>query len=197
MSKKVLFLLIAVLTAGYAQAQFSIGARAGVNLTNLIGGRDTEMFKPGFQIGAVFNGARNDVFSFESALLFSQMGSQAKEDDYTFSLTLNYFELPLNAKFRFDNFFVQAGPYLGYGLRAIFAEKDDGVKYSESCSFEDCRFRSMDFGIGAGIGYQFGPVQAALNAKIGAFTLNNDDSLFSGVRNFGVALTATYFFELF
>jgi len=47
MKKRVLFLLIAVLTASYAQAQLSIGARAGVNLTNLtekvlIGGHEME-----------------------------------------------------------------------------------------------------------------------------------------------------------
>ena len=196
MSKKVLFLLIAVLTASYAQAQLSIGARAGLNLTNLIEGSDTEMFKPGFQIGAVLNGARNDVFSVEAGFLFSQMGMQVKEDGYSFILTLNYFEVPLNAKFRFNDFFVQAGPYAGFGLRVRESLKDDGKKQSESYSFEDFGFKNADYGIGAGVGYQFGPVQTSLNAKISAVSILNDSTL-KGLRNFGVALTATYYFNLF
>jgi len=203
MSKKVLFLLIAVLTASYAQAQvLSIGPRAGVNLTNLIGdveinGRKMETkFKPGFQVGAVLNGARNDVFSLEGGFMFSQMGAEAKGDGETHILTLNYFDMSLNAKFRVENFFIQAGPYVDFGLRVRETEKYDGKKNSESNSFNDRGFRDKDFGIGAGVGYQFGPVQAALNAKIGALSIFNNSTL-SGARNFGVALTATYFFELF
>ena len=196
MSKKVLFLLIAVLTASYAQAQLSIGARAGVNLTNFLGeftynNREAEaIFKPGFQVGAVLNGARNDVFSLEGAFMFSQMGAQVQEkgDDESTNFTLNYFDVSLHPKFRFGNFFVQAGPYVGIGLQVR--------KKSESSSFDDSEFRSTDFGIGAGAGYRFGPVQAALNAKIGALSIL-DNSTISGPRNFGVALTATYYFELF
>ena len=203
MSKKVLFFLIAVLTAGYAQAQnVSIGARAGVNLTSLtekvlIGGHEMETtFKPGFQIGAVLNGARNDVFSLEGGFMFSQMGTEAQGNSETHILTLNYFDMSLHAKFRFENFFVQAGPYVGVGLRVSEAKKYDGKKSSESYSFKDRGFRDTDFGIGAGVGYQFGPVQAALNGKIGALSIFNNNTL-GGARNFGVALTATYFFELF
>ena len=193
MSKKVLFLLIAVLTAGYAHAQVSIGARAGLNFTNLIGDRDMATFKPGFQVGAVLNGARNNVFSLEAGFLFSQMGAQAKEDGDTYSLTLNYFEIPYNAKFRFEDFFVQAGLYIAFGLRIIETEKEGGIKYSESGSFKEYGLKDMDYGIGAGFGYHFGPIQASLNAKISALSILNGGN----ARNFGVALTATYFFELF
>ena len=193
--KKVCFLLIAVLTASYAQAQLSIGVRAGLNYTNLIGDTDGVSFKPGFQVGAVLNGARNEVFSLETGILFSQMGTQAKEDGGTYTLTLNYLEIPVNAKFRFENFILQTGPYIGYGIQVRETEKYGGMKVSESASFEDSEFKSMDLGIGAGVGYQFGPVQAALNAKISA--LNIVDNGGGSLRNFGVTLTATYFFELF
>ena len=196
MSKKVFFLVVVVLTAScYANAQVSIGVRAGANLTNLIGDTDGATLKPGFQVGAVFNGARNDVFSLETGILFSQMGTQAKEDGEKLILTLNYLEIPINAKFRFENFILQAGPYFGYGLRVRGTEKYDGRKESESASFKDSGFKSTDFGIGAGVGYRFGPIQAALNAKISAFSIVDNGS--GSARNFGVALTATYYFDLF
>ena len=196
MNKRVLFLFIAVITtASYAQAQINakIGIRAGLNLSNLYGANTAKFlkFKPGFQAGAVVDLTFNsDIFSIQPGIVFSQLGAQEKEDGEAIIMNLNYIQVPFNMQAKFGDFFLLVGPYLGYGVGVNVKEKADGVKLSESGSFKDAGFKSLNYGWGIGVGYQIGPVQAALNTQLSSNI--NDDS--GNVYNIGLALTATYFF---
>jgi len=67
-------LFVAVFTASYAQAQFKIGARAGLNLTTMSVDAEGVKMKPGFQIGVAGDYALNDAFSIQPAILFSTQG---------------------------------------------------------------------------------------------------------------------------
>ena len=191
--KRVFFLLIAVLTVSYAHAQVSIGVRAGLNLTNLYSDDDYATFKPGFQAGVVADFAFHDNFSLQPGLQFSQMGAQSKEDGDVSRVTLNYIQLPVNFQAKFGDFFVQAGPYLGYGVNVNLSYKSEGIKASTSKSFKDFGVKPLDVGFGGGIGYQFGPIQAALNTQYSLISINDNDSNYT-IKNLGLALTATYFF---
>jgi len=191
MKKRLVFLLVAVLTAGYAQAQVNFGARAGLNLSTWIGDGDVAKFKPGFQIGAVADIAFKGIFVFQPGLLFSQMGCQEKDDGDTYKINLNYIQIPLHVNTEVGGISLQAGPYLGFGLGTKTTIKTEGVEVSASSSFDEAGLKSFDFGFGVGINYPIGPIQAALNTQIGLARISDD---FSKIRNWGLSLTATYFF---
>ena len=193
MSKKLFFLLAVLLTAScYVHAQVSFGVRAGLNLSNWMDDDyNTLTFKPGFQAGVVADIAFNEFLSLQPGLQFSQMGAQEKEDGDAVIMTLNYLQFPVNLQVKLGDFFVQAGPYLGYGLNVKGTIKSGGIKVSASESFDDSGLKSIDLGMGAGFGYQFGPMQAALSTQFG---LSNISDEYSDIKNLGVALTLTYFF---
>jgi len=197
--KKVYVLLVALLTASYTHAQVSFGIRAGLNFTNVYNNMGSTTVKPGFQAGVVADIAFNEILSFQPGLQFSQMGYKVKVDNgvnpyytgaYDFFTTWNYLQIPINLQARFGGFFVQAGPYLGYGIGVRNTIKcDGGARQSQSVSFDYMELKSIDLGIGGGIGYQFGPLQAALNTQ--SSLINIDDY---SMKNFGLALTIAYFF---
>jgi hypothetical protein len=210
MNKKVLTVLTAViLTAGYAQAQLTFGARAGLNLTNIYGdgakmGDLSSKMKPGLQLGVVAEYALGDAFAIQPGILFSQQGFTFKEDDAYDKTTLNYIQIPINAQYKIDLGFagllLQAGPYAGIGLGGKNKWDYDGDKGDAKIKFGDAPkdketedsylSNRMDFGLGLGAGLQFGNIQAGLGYKFGFTELSEK----SKTKNNGLALTVTHLF---
>ena len=162
MTKKisVLFAVI-ILTAGYAQAQFNFGLKAGFNLTNMSEKYDGEKpdkddrgnFKPGFQIGLIGELSLSDAFAIQPGIVFATQGTTYKgswDDEYSKGegkekMNLNYIQIPINAQYKMDlggmKLLLQAGPYLGYGIGGKYkseytedgeTEKGDGkIKFGK------------------------------------------------------------------
>ena len=204
MNKKFFSILLAVvLTASYAQAQITFGARAGLNLTN-VWGDDTDdiKFKPGFQIGVVADYALSNELSIQPGLLFAQQGFQFKEDNDYDKYTLNYLQIPINAQYKLDlggmKAFVQAGPYLGFGIGGKNKWKYDGEKDDDKIKFgngNDDNFSPLDFGLGLGVGLQFSNIQVGVGYNLGLANITHKDYKDNfKVRNMGLALTVTCFF---
>jgi len=192
MNKRVLFLLIAVLSTSYAQAQVSFGIRAGGNLTNWVNSASESLrFKPGFQAGVVVDIATNEVLSIQPAVMFSQLGAQVKEGDGSLIMNLNYIQVPVNVQATLGNFYVQTGVYLGYGIGTKVTVKVNEGSISTSPSFSKIGLDNLDYGVGVGLGLRFGHAQVGLNSQIGLANISNEGGK---VRNIGVALTATFFF---
>ena len=143
MNKKIFsVLLVAVLTASYVQAQFSIGARAGLNITNvsvknvsmLFGWEEHELLTPkykyGFQIGAIGEYSISNNFAIQSCILFATQGYKAVQSDMVLddmmghgaevTININYLQVPVNAQYKIDlggrALLLQAGPYIGYAF---------------------------------------------------------------------------------
>jgi len=229
MSKKFFSLvLVAVLTACYAHAQMSFGVRAGFNLTNFAekdwDGKkpekdDKSKFKPGFQIGVVAELPIGDVLSFQPGLIFAQQGAKYEYDGWDdfgnptnkkveTSMTTNYLQIPLNFQYKLDlggmNLFLQAGPYIGYGLSGKF--KVDGKDVTKDALGDEKFFggdkdknfaKPLDFGLGLGAGLQFDAIQVGIGYNIGLSNIEHgpDDSDYKGsTKNNGLAITLTYFF---
>ena len=202
MKKVYIVLLAAVLTASYAQAQFTFGLRTGFNLTTMTEeGIDTKM-KPGFQIGVVGDYALSDNFSIQPGVLFATQGFRWNLSlmgaDLKTSINLNYLQIPVNAQYKLDlggmNLLLQAGPYLGYAVSGKVIAKAGGLKEEEKINFGSNKeeMKAFDFGLGLGAGLQFGNIQAGLGYNIGLANLSNVED--SSTKNNGLALTVTYLF---
>jgi len=143
MYKRVLvFLLVTIWSANYAQSQMTFGVRTGFNLTNLSVQDDdgnkpdkNPKFTPGFQIGMVVDYALSDVLSIQPGILFATQGAKVGWDDGIDSkviMSLNYIQVPINMQYKLDlgeiNLLLQAGPYLGYGISGKFKIWDETGK---------------------------------------------------------------------
>lgn len=222
MLKKSIFLLVvAVFTAGFAQAQFKIGARAGFNLTTITGDKEvveSAKLKPGFQVGVVGDYAFSEAFSIQPGIVFAQQGYKTNETgtSYTYktTLNLNYIQVPINAQYKFDlgsiKLLLQAGPYLGYGIGGKYkyewsgadeSGKGDGkIKFGDGDENEETLYidKAFDFGIGAGVGVQVSNFQVAFGYNLGLTSLNKAKDAEGNkkpiVKNGGLQLTLTYLF---
>ncbi|MCK5148522.1 PorT family protein [bacterium] len=105
-------ILILISLAGTATAQFSIGARLGMNMANIDMGSTEKImgnfgFRMGLNLGAVFEMPVGPII-LESGLIFNQTGSNYKEtiDEALFKTTEtinvrgNYLSIPILAKFK-------------------------------------------------------------------------------------------------
>lgn len=214
MSKKIYTVLLAVvLTAGYTQAQFTIGVRAGFNLTNwqnLVG--DGGKFKPGFQAGVVGECAISEAFAIQPGILYAMQGYKYEGSKYEGggvnwkteeTFTLNYIQVPINAQYKLYlgsiKLLLQAGPYIGYAIdgKNKVVDKINGETHESSSKVKlgsgKDKLKPFDFGLGAGAGVQFGNFQAAFGYNHGLMNLSNQDEY--TFKNNGFAVTLTYLFR--
>ena len=186
--KRVLILLIAVISVSSVHAQVRFGIRTGLNVTNLYSDDEFATFKTGFQVGVVTNIAFNRFLSLQPGFHFAQMGAQKDND---ISMTLNYIQIPVNLQAKFGGFFLQTGPYLGYGIDVDTSRKSNNGTTTKTSSFEDVGAEPIDLGMGAGLGGQIGPVQMAFNTQYSLVSINKGSY---PIKNLGLAFTVTYFF---
>ena len=209
MSKRIYLVLLAVvLTASYAQAQLTFGARAGLNLTNMkmkMGSISMSPdMKPGIQLGVVGEFGLSESFFIQPGIVFAQQGCKMDSWGESVTMNLNYIQVPVNAQYKLDlgnmKLLLQAGPYLGVGVNGKLKAKVDGKKESEKIEFGKDGLKRFDFGLGIGAGLQFGNIQAGLGYNLGLANIadSDDDIEFSSGKtktiNNGIVLTVTYFF---
>ncbi|MCL2028050.1 MAG: PorT family protein [Bacteroidales bacterium] len=230
MNKKICAILIAAVFTASVQAQFSIGARAGFNLTNFsekgydgkaLDKEDKSSFKPGFQVGIVGDYAISEAFSIQPGLIFAQQGATMWKDDDSdakMAMNLNYLQIPINAQYKLNfgsaSLLLQAGPYVGFGIggRMNFWGEDgkkisdndlnegDGEKDWFKIKFgsdkEKHDLKGLDFGVGLGLGVQFGAIQVGVGYNLGLMNLEHkwDDDYKGSTKNNGLTFTLTYLF---
>ena len=191
--KKIIFAgILSILFASISLAQTRIGITAGLNASNLntSGDETSSNFKAGFQAGLVADFGITESFSFMPELLFSQRGCKYKVGDIT--TTINYLQLPLNLAYKFDtgygsNLFIFAGPYLGYAISGKSGPVD--IKFGSGA----LEMKPLDFGINAGLGFQYEKVFFKVQFNPGLYNLSNVDGYSS--KNINVAVTAGYYFN--
>lgn len=158
MTRNLLFAaLVAVLTIPAAQAQFSFGVKAGLNVATLQGDFPEGDLNPrlGLNAGVFAEYAVTPTVSLRPELLLSMRGATAQEEGIDATFAIDYLEVPLLAHLRFPagaglNIGVLAGPAFGIKLsetiRISNSEGGIGVDTDE--------FKPLDFGavIGATVG---------------------------------------------
>ncbi len=189
---KFLFWLLAfVFNLSISKAQ--IGLRAGINFSNVVGHNvgDEKLnlkINTGFHAGVVYDVRLSEDFAVQPGLLFSTKGSKEKgvpgPDNYTFTKTGCYLELPINIIYHpvlgKGNLLLGAGPYLGYGLGGTWKNEstlntkgtlvfvNDFNQYDNAGGKNLVYGKKIDYGVNLLAGYKFSDkVWVQLNAQHG------------------------------
>ena len=185
--KKIILTATAVFALSFANAQdVKFGAKAGINIASIGGdsfGYDINS-KVGIQIGGFAEIKVSDQFAIQPELLFSSQGAKSKisEPDYKEENTLNlsYLNIPIMVKYYLaDKLSLEAGPQIGFLLSAKnkYTITDTGVTESGT---DDAKadFKSIDFGLNFGAGYDFTDnVSAGIRYNIGLSNINKESIL--------------------
>ena len=149
--QKSFFLKITVLAATlfisiFSFAQISVGAKGGLNLSNL-NGINSDNYetkgKIGFHLGGfvTFNLGRN--FAIQPELVYSTQGGTIDSGNITQDIDLNYFNIPVMVKFLTNSgFYLEAGPKLGFRTGDVDNNNIPGS------------VENSDFSICGGLGFQ-------------------------------------------
>jgi len=147
MKKLFLSLCLIVGISAAAQAQATIGLKAGASLTDLTGSDVSgTSYKFGFNGGLVANFKFSDVLSVQPEILFSMKGTQAKASSKN-KINLNYIDVPVMLQYNADGLFFEAGPQIGFLATAKSTDGTNDVDIKNS-------LKSVDFGYAVGLGYK-------------------------------------------
>ena len=177
------------------------GVKGGVNFASMTFSASGMDISPksivGFHLGPVADFELQESLYFNTGILYSLKGYKVKMDFLGESIEgtakINYLEIPLNFAYKFSisetsNFFVQAGPYLGYALSG--KEKSDGE--TTDIEFGDGGMKRFDFGIGIGAGLELGPITPSLSYQFGLANLSDDSEV--TIKNKVLQFSVAYMF---
>lgn len=156
MKKNILFVLLLVSTASFAQ-HFELGAKAGVNISNFSGASNEADLKAksliGFHAGGFVSLFLGNNFAIQPEVLLSTQGAKLEQTGSKTDYKLTYINVPVMLKFRSNGgFYLEAGPQIGFKVN----EKVDGTS-------EDFA-KSTDLSIAGGLGYH-SPIGLGIGAR--------------------------------
>ncbi len=137
MKRCLLVALIFVLffTASFAQTQFSVGIKAGVNFANLNVSNASGSYdgRTGYHAGA-FALLKKENWAIQPEIILSQQGTKVTVNQRDFESNFNYINVPVLLKYYFfkskngGGINVQAGPQLGF-LQSAKADVFDSIAF--------------------------------------------------------------------
>ncbi|MHC0442284.1 porin family protein [Flavobacterium sp. 3-210] len=160
--KKIILSAVAVMAFGFANAQdVKFGVKGGLNVSTITGDIENASSKVGFHVGGFAEIKLSEKFAIQPELLYSTQGAKEKGEfeyegnvyDAELNYKLAYINLPIMAKYYIvEKFNVEAGPQIGFLVNA----KAEATVLGNSAE-EDVKdsFKSVDFGINLGAGYDF------------------------------------------
>jgi hypothetical protein len=210
MTIKKCLIIAALFIAIGASAQekpFTVGVKAGLNLSNMGGDLTGTDDKVGFQIGFTVDYALKNDFCLISGLSLSSKGFKISnvliDEDYpSGSMTLNpvYLEIPLHVGYKLSvaedtRLVFETGPYLAYGVAGKATVKAGSEKESVN-AFSTMLLNEFDCGFGFGAGVEFGKFAIKLGYDFGFANSSNQDDLSEGgkLKNLNGYLTFGYRF---
>lgn len=165
--KKIILSVITVMTFVFVHAQdIRYGVKGGLNLSNFSGDTDgiNLKSKAGFNVGGFAEIKLVNKFYIQPELLYSTQGTKFKFNFYTeggvfqsadISFNLSYINLPVMFKYYVaDKLNIEAGPQIGFLTSAKAKTTLKGYSGSHEMDAKDF-FRSIDFGLNFGAGYEF------------------------------------------
>jgi predicted porin len=224
MKKKILLLLISVLSVVAVSAQLKFGVKAGFNASTISNFPKVEIpgesgiststpYKPGFQIGVAAQYLITPELGIESGLYYTQIGNKYEvkvsiENEYiTAGLSSNpsYLQLPITVLYKFNvgtdlYLYPQAGLYLGYGLagkvKPTFKTNVQGVTAdTEKVDFFDDDTNRFDAGLTFGLNLQYSNWVIGLGYDLGLLKINKESaSGYKDIKNANIKVTLGYFF---
>lgn len=160
--------LLASVQSSFAQS-FSIGPKAGLNISNYTGGDIESDALVGYHLGGVINYGFGKVFSIQPEVLFSTQGAKVDNQGARSDFRISYVTVPVMLKFKTNGgFYVEFGPQAGF--RTSTDIPDQTIN-----NFA----KNLDLAAAGGIGYQspiglgVGVRYVAGLSKVGDFTGQN------------------------
>ncbi len=164
------------------------GLRLGVSLSSIssdIAELNGSSIQAGLSLGGVVGfqlSPTNPVF-LETGLLYTEKGGKGTINGEKTVYNLNYFEVPIVARYRFevdDDIFINPffGGYLALGVGGRI--KHYATKTSES-SFGDDRFQRFDGGLRLGCGFEYSMMYLDVAYELGLANISQSD--FDSAKN--------------
>ena len=165
MRKIALLIIMAVCGLSQVHAQ-DFGVKAGYNYSTFSG--ETSSFSTieglsGFYIGGLVDLPISDVLSIQPELIFSRQGVALRQEIKGFGLNvsinnadirLDYLNIPVMAKVNLGPLFLQGGVQFGF-----LVGKPEVSRYITNVRvgtlLDKDSYNSFDFGVGAGLGFNF------------------------------------------
>lgn len=152
-------------------ARPAAGIRGGLNVSNLYRGDNVtdKNARLGFHAGVYGQFVSSEAFALQIEANYSTRGTEAVTDglvDQKTKFKLNYIDVPLLAVFKLGPVVeINAGVYGAYLLNAaIDSDGDLGDRYDE---LNKNNFKSFDYGLVGGIGFNFGGGQIGARYNLG------------------------------
>lgn len=209
--------MTALTTVSFAQM---FGVKAGFNLSNVLEKDDNRTYSddykmnPGFHAGLTMDVPLVSVLSFETGLLVSTKGYRVDKAVVMAGVPLNmkgsvttfYLEIPLTAKASFDvgdvKIYGAFGPYVGLGLtgktKMEFSRNGSSFEETRDIDWGTDQFNDdlmrWDFGLTAGTGVEFGPMQVGLSYGFGLVNISPYDNNGYRLNNRVLGLSVGYRF---
>lgn len=168
MKKTIVTLLFACVAFTVEAQKLSFGAKGGLNIAKLTDYDDSKT-RTSIFAGGFVNIALDKSLSIQPELLYSGQGTKYDVDGGLFDIKsttkLGYINIPVMVQYRLvPEFYLEAGPQLGF----LTSAKTKSGKVTVDTKDD---YKSVDFGLGFGLGYQF-PIGVGIGARY-MFGLSN------------------------
>ncbi len=190
--------VITVLTIGATQVKaqekpVTFGVKAGVNLSTFGGDMKNTKSTFKYQVGITADIALTNNLYVLTGLDFQTKGSKySPKSAPNIKYNPMYLSIPAHLGYKFEllpgtKLVINAGPYIAYGIGG----KAKGDGNSEKI-FGDNRFKRLDYGVGGGIGFEFG--KFCVNGGYDLGLANVSDVKGNKIKNRNAYLTLGYKF---
>lgn len=185
--KKVLFIVLSVASLS-VQAQIELGAKGGLNITDIVGKDVDYKSKTGIHVGGFARIPLMNRLSLQPELVYSSQGGKwyDKGDEKT---VLNYLQIPVLLKYTTPfKVFAETGPQIGFLMSAkdkYDGKTDDVKEYVKKTDI------SWQFGVGYAITPALG-VNVRYQASLTPFYEGHDDGETWKERNSVVQIGLSY-----
>ena len=165
------------------------GIKGGLNVsnfyTNNVNDKNTVI---GFNGGVFLKIPITDFFSLQPELLYSQKGAQLKYNTIVTGsgkFQLNYIEVPILAVINVaQNFNIHGGVYGAYLVSANIQNVAGDGTYDFNKELNRDNFETMDYGLTAGLGYDFNKLSVGARYDYGLQTIGKDKSFLGTTYKF-------------
>lgn len=172
----------AALLAVGAKAQ-SVSVRAGANFSNIIKTGDSNFstdFKPGFHAGLGIDIPIVPALSFAPEILYSQKGYKA---DYSsvlggetkYSVTTNFIDVPILAKFKSGGFNLHLGPQVSFLTSTTESWDSGSQQYRETVKEDNSNLKKSIISGVVGLGIDVSPRVSFIGRYALDFQKNNEN----------------------
>ena len=167
MKQTILIIALLIVVANNAFSQFTVGPKAGLNLTKEYAGQkmfdEHQNSKTGLNLGLFGCYEMNDKLDLQVEMLYSQQGYKTDialidwngEMMTSVKASSHYLNVPLLLKYYpFKRFYIEAGPQIGFCLDSSFLSENDEM--NGVLKEMDADYHKVDFSLAGGLGFHIG-----------------------------------------